>query len=316
MDNFYRDLVPFSEFSEIVNLQSYEAVPADWVVALSDIRGSTKAIQEGRYKEVNMAGAASITAILNACKPLDIPFVFGGDGGAVILPGRLARRAGGALAGLRSFASNTLNLDMRVGIIPISRLRRDGTDILVRKFQLSQGNFLAMIAGGGLERADELLKASAGPSSLLPENIDISVAPDLDGLSCRWEPLRPNKDHMIALLVRGIDHKIAGENDLSGILTAIEDKLGRVAGDNSPVNQSSLRFRWPPCGLRLESEMSGSKDGNKRSFPALLRESFFQFLCEKFAIKLGPYDGATYRGEVQTNTDFRKYDDMLRLVLD
>ena len=59
----------------IADFKSYIPVPDDRIVALADIRGSTKEIQDGRYKEVNMAGAASITAILNACNPLDVPFV-------------------------------------------------------------------------------------------------------------------------------------------------------------------------------------------------------------------------------------------------
>lgn len=46
-----------------------------------DIRGSTRAIEEGRYKQVNMVGAAVITAVLNACAGYEIPFVVGGDGG-------------------------------------------------------------------------------------------------------------------------------------------------------------------------------------------------------------------------------------------
>lgn len=316
MDNFYRDLVPFAEFSEIANLDSYVPVPDDWVVALADIRGSTKAIEEGRYKDVNMAGAASITAILNACKPLDIPFVFGGDGGTVIMPDGYADRAASALLGLQTFARDTLNLDMRIGIIPVSQLRQDGSDILVRKFKLSEGNFLAMMAGGGLERADELLKAADTLSALLPDTFDKTTAPDLDGLSCRWEPLKPNKDHMIALLVRGNNIDASRPTDLTEIMRAIETRLGQATHASAPVNQSSLRFRWPPRGLRLESLMGALKSGAKPNVLALMRQSFFQFLSETFSIKMGYYDSKTYRREIETNTDFRKYDDMLRLVLD
>jgi hypothetical protein len=40
----------------------------------------TKAIAEGRYKAVNMAGAAVIAAVTNALEGREFPFVFGGDG--------------------------------------------------------------------------------------------------------------------------------------------------------------------------------------------------------------------------------------------
>ena len=44
--------------------------------------------------------------------------------------------------------------------------------------------------------------------------------------------------------------------------------------------------------------------------------SFLQSHCERWGIKIGPYDGAVYRGELIAQTDYRKYDGMLRTVLD
>ena len=86
-DLFYNELVPFSDFAEFVDFKAYEPVPDDWIVMIADVRGSTRAIEEGRYKDVNMVGAASITAVLNVCGEIEVPFVFGGDGGTVIVPG-------------------------------------------------------------------------------------------------------------------------------------------------------------------------------------------------------------------------------------
>jgi len=316
MDNFYKDLPAFSEFGKITNFASYAPVPEDWVVALADIRGSTPAIEQGHYKDVNMAGAASITAILNACKPLEIPFVFGGDGGTVILPGSYAPRAAGALSGLQSFVRDSLDLDLRIGVIPVSRLRADGHDVLVRKFELSPGNFLAMMTGGGLEHADTLLKSAHDPAALMDVEIDSSAAPDLDGLSCRWEPLRPRSGHMIALLIKEICHLEESQPEISRVMADIERILGQDTASVAPANERSLRYRWPPKGLKLEAALTAGATTLVRHITWLLRQSFYQYLCERFRIKLGDYDGAKYREELKTNTDFRKYDDMLRLVLD
>ena len=41
-----------------------------------------------------------------------------------------------------------------------------------------------------------------------------------------------------------------------------------------------------------------------------------QMLCERRRIKIGPYDGARYKNELIAQTDFRKFDGMLRTVLD
>ena len=44
------------------------------------MRDSTRAIAEGRYKDVNMIGAACINAVLNISRKKSVPYVFGGDG--------------------------------------------------------------------------------------------------------------------------------------------------------------------------------------------------------------------------------------------
>jgi len=88
-DLFYNELESFNNFAEFVELGEYAAFPDDWMVMISDVQGSTRAIEASRYKDVNMVGAATITAILNVCGDIEVPFVFGGDGGILIVPGSL-----------------------------------------------------------------------------------------------------------------------------------------------------------------------------------------------------------------------------------
>ena len=84
--NFYTALKALHKFEEITYLANYSSLPEDWFVIITDIQGSTKAIVEGRYKEVNFVGAMSIIAVLNISKSIDIPFVFGGDGASILIP--------------------------------------------------------------------------------------------------------------------------------------------------------------------------------------------------------------------------------------
>ena len=79
-DLFYEDLPVFQDFSELTDLGHYQLLPDDWFVVIADIRGSTKAIHDGFYKEVNIIGAATIMTVINSVRPLLIPYVFGGDG--------------------------------------------------------------------------------------------------------------------------------------------------------------------------------------------------------------------------------------------
>jgi hypothetical protein len=51
-----------------------------WAVATTDVRNSTIAIEQGLYRNVNVAGAVSIMALGRVFASLSLPFVFGGDG--------------------------------------------------------------------------------------------------------------------------------------------------------------------------------------------------------------------------------------------
>ena len=79
-EHFYEQIEGFSVFSEFSNARWYQPLAADWCVVITDVEGSTVAIEQGRYKEVNAVGVASIVALTNVIKPLQVPYVFGGDG--------------------------------------------------------------------------------------------------------------------------------------------------------------------------------------------------------------------------------------------
>ena len=97
-DDFYASLPLFRDFTEVMDPGLFTPLPADWVVGVADVVQSTKAIAENRYKAVNMAGAAVIVAVTNALGDRDFPFVFGGDGASFAVPAR-GRAAGAPGAG-------------------------------------------------------------------------------------------------------------------------------------------------------------------------------------------------------------------------
>ena len=61
----------FTDFARALEDTSYKPVPENWLIAIGDVVGSTPAIAAGRYKDVNLAGAATIAAIQNACPGAD-----------------------------------------------------------------------------------------------------------------------------------------------------------------------------------------------------------------------------------------------------
>lgn len=316
-DRFYNALESFVSFADFADLNAYTPVPDDWVVMITDVRGSTKAIREGRYKDVNMVGAASITAVLNVCGDIEIPFVFGGDGATLIVPGSLRQAASDALLRLQASSEAMFALTLRVGAVPVADLRQSGSDVRIRKYELSPDNFLAMISGGGVDEADALLKDPSPDNPYTLSAPDDAPPPDLDGLSCRWEPLVPEQGRMMNLMIQPNPSLVESE---SAVLAETVSSLSRILGhgleDSAPANRFSLRFRWPPRGLRTEARATCQGRPFWARYASLLFQSFIQLWCERFGTKAGPYDAPTYREELKANTDFRKFDGMLRTVLD
>jgi len=48
-DNFYEQLVSFSDFSQFTQLEWYSSLPSEWFVVITDIQNSTQAIESGLY---------------------------------------------------------------------------------------------------------------------------------------------------------------------------------------------------------------------------------------------------------------------------
>src|SRR5713226_3884394 len=116
---FYEELPVFDEFARITEPGHYQPLPADWHVVIADVEGSTAAIAAGLYKQVNVVGAASIVAVLNAIKPLRVPFVFGGDGASLCVPEAVVEPVREALRATKRMAWDEFHLALRVGIVPV-----------------------------------------------------------------------------------------------------------------------------------------------------------------------------------------------------
>jgi hypothetical protein len=308
---FYAGLDPFTEFAEVADPARYVAAPEDWIVVLADIRSSTEAARAGRYKDVNLVGAACITAALNVARDLDLPYAFGGDGATVLIPPEVRGAVEDALRRTRRLAASGFQLELRVGLVPVQELRRRGRAVLVAKYQLSPGNNLAMFAGGGVELADRLIKTD--PAFALEERDD-PEPPDLRGLSCRWEPYRSLRGHMLTLLVRPLEaDALALQREILRALAAIQSE---TPGSATPIRAENMRFAWPPRGLRAEALAGRGRVPYPLYWLAIWAQSWLQALAERFDLSLGAYDAPAYRVQLQRNSDHRKFTDTLHMVLD
>lgn len=311
-DRFYADLPEFREFAAFTDLAAYAPLPDDWTVLASDVVGSTIAIENGQYKQVNMAGAATIMAVLNASKGVDVPYVFGGDGAVIAVPPSVVKPCKTALARAAGMVQAIYGLELRIAAFPADALRALDGDISVRKFGLGPGARLAMFSGAGVELSDVLLKdVNRGAQFRIPPD---DQSPDLDGLTCRWEPLAPSHGVMATIMVKGLGEGESGE--LRYTLEQIQKILGGNEAEAAPASNRTLRFRFPPRGLRLEALALNAFSPFKTRFWRIIMESLAQLYAERFQKSAGPYNAPEYRKEMVAQTDFRKYDGMLRMVLD
>jgi hypothetical protein len=312
---FYASLEPFQDFARFAEFDAYTPVPDDWVVLAGDIKGSTSAIAAGRYKAVNMVGAAVITCVLNACKGTEVPFVFGGDGGAVAVPGALADGARAALQRLQAHAGAAFDLELRAAAVPVARIRAEGHDLSVRRLALNGRNNLAMFAGGGIDHVDTILKADAPDDPDVLRVREDDPPPDLEGLSCRWAPLTASRDLMIALMVQPVGSEDPGAV-YAEIVSALRDRLGGDIRGHAPASDATLRMRFPPKGLGLELRALSLGWGKAKALAWLAMTSVLQKIAHVRGTKIGAYDAPSYTEELKAQTDFRKYDGCLRAVLD
>src|SRR5262245_40046066 len=184
-DRFYQALVPFDSFDDVMRRDRYRPLPDDWIIAVTDVSHSTEAIRQGRYREVNTAGAAVLAAISNALPDLLFPFTFGGDGASFAAPGAYSPIIKDTLAKTAAWAEDALGLTLRTAVVPIADIRAQHLDVLVARFAPSSNVTYAMFAGGGLAWAERKLKQGGytGPRGRR------GVTTDVTGLWCQFAPI-------------------------------------------------------------------------------------------------------------------------------
>jgi hypothetical protein len=238
--------------------------------------------------------------------------VFGGDGATLMVPGSAVAEASQVLLGVRDLASKRFDLSLRVGVVPVTDIHQhSNARVMVAKYRLSRGNELAAFAGGGIETAERWIKAD---SQYLYQQSLQDNEPDLSGLSCRWEPLAAQHGVMLSLLMQANSEDETVKADLYRGL--IEDIDRITASAAKPVCAANMLFRWPPRGLRAEIRATVGRHNRSLYALRLYLGSLLQWALDRFDISAGGYPGRQYRVELRNNTDYQRFDDTLRILLD
>jgi hypothetical protein len=324
--HFYEELPVFDDFARITEPGHYQALPEEWHVVIADVEGSTAAIAAGRYKEVNVVGAASIVAVLNAhphppsvgTRPLRVPFVFGGDGASLCVPDSVVGPVREALLATKRMAREEFNLALRVGIVPVREIHAAGHRVLVARYRVSEHYTQAVFTGGGLAFAEACLKDPERGRRYRLESGDGDPAGRFAGLECRWDDIPSPHGETVALVAMAV----APEPERrAAVYRQVLDRIRAIYGEDDlcrPVRRDKLRLARSDRKLAVEAHVQSAGRGR------LFRAGYWVWLKLQMAVgyvvfprdlTFAGVDWGEYQREVVANSDCRKFDDLLREVL-
>lgn len=243
-DLFYSRLpvneIPLSDLLTEEHL--FFRVPENWYVVITDIKNSTIAIQQGLHETINLVATGSIVAILNIAYKADltVPFFFGGDGATFIIPPSIFDASIHALLLHRKNIKNTFGLELRVGHIAVAEIYEQQEQLTISKLRTSSLFAIPVVLGNGLTYAEKKIK---GPDYMFAETPVTEEEPDLSGMQCRWDRIKPPEIdfEVVSLLV------IAREGvKQSHAFKKVIDKLDDIYGGlqkRKPISVNKLKLK-------------------------------------------------------------------------
>jgi hypothetical protein len=139
--------------------------------------------------------------------------------------------------------------------------------------------------------------------------------PDLSGLSCRFAQIPSRRGVILSVLIQP-----AAAASPEAFRAVIEEIVGLVEsspGMSKPVPPEGPSLPWPPPGLELEARAA-----RNARIPLLVRRAnvaawtLLYYLIMRYGIRVGRFVPGVYLRQVVENSDFRKFDDGLRMTLD
>ena len=307
---FLSDLPTFSEFEDVANLTRYRPLPEGWALAVADVVSSTEAIARGKYKTVNMAGASVITAVLNVLEGNNYPFVFGGDGAVIAVPPNGIAAASRALAAVARWIEDDLGLNMRTALVPLSEVRAAGHDVRIARFQSSPEMTFAMFAGGGAAWAEAQMKLGRFAVPMA----ESGSRPDLSGLSCRWNPIASRNGQIVSIIA--VPSTTARPDDFRALVANVVAVANKAGGLGNPLPPQGPVPQLTLGGVASETNARAPRGKRLIARAKVMVAIFITVLLYRTNLTLGSFNARDYSRQMSRNTDFRKFDDGLKMTID
>lgn len=317
--HFYRAVPAMLSFDEATDGRMHVDLPPDWWIVIADVIGSTQAIEAGAYKSVNTVGVACIAAVTNVDRELDLPFVFGGDGATFAVPSVLLERVTVALRATQRLARTGFGLALRVGLIRVQELADQGHPLRLGKMQLSPHVTQPVLSGSGWEEAERRVKTPGGAGVITVDEHAGPADASFEGFECRWQGVPSFNGHKLSLLIAAT----ASDGDINlATYRRVFSQIQAIYGDVTqyhPLRVDRMRMAFNPRLLSHEWRVRTAQSG------ALRRCSYFmQMVCQNLAglvlfarnMDTEAVKWSRYRSDMVNNSDFQKFDGMLRMVID
>ncbi|WP_061206359.1 DUF3095 domain-containing protein [Leptospira santarosai] len=321
--NFYKYLPALSSFTEIIEPSNYFTVPDDWNIIITDVVNSTDAIQNGNYKDVNIAGGITAMAVSNLMGDMDYPFLFGGDGMTLLLPDSVLSGVKDILFSIRESVKNNFGLKLRAGIVNVGELKRSGKELKLCKLKISEFYNQAILTGSALDMAESLIKnADTVNPYIIPLAHKPKIEPDFTGFTCRWQDIPSHRGETVSFIVKMNSSSVASDQEL---LKIVLDQVSVLLGNDAeihPLKEEKIKVDLSGKYFRKEATVhSGNRNGIFH-FLKMLKikiEGITVNLAINTQWKFGPKVNGMQLRELRKSqviaSDFRKYDGTLKMVI-
>lgn len=314
--DFYASIEPVDDFELLASEDAYRPLPPGWTVAAADVASSTVAITEGRYRAVNMVGVAVIAAVRNELKPLEIPYVFGGDGAVLCVPPGYEAETRRALGATVAMARESFGLTLRAAAVPIEYVRDIGFDVLVARHRVSAHYVQCGLYGGGAIAVEDRLKAGGLPDEYIVTGDDALEA-SFQGVECRWQEIPSPAEETVAVIVEVDRHDPSPLKVYRWIMERTREIYGEVT-QCRPVSEAGLSLAMDGSSGRNEAAIRSWKRSALGKLAERIRIRVLVVvgaIVMRLGLKIDGVDWGQYRTDMVANTDFRKFDGSVRFVL-
>ena len=179
----------------------------------------------------------------------------------------------------------------------------------IARFSASPDVSYAMFAGGGLAYAERQMKGGVFAIPPAPSG----TLPDLTGLSCRFDEITPERGVILSLIILP-----TASTDPEAFNTLVNKVLVLAEGQEAgrPMSDRGPPLASPFKGFGIEAKTVRTGGFHLWPLARLAAGRLAAFMIFRTGRSFGGFDPAQYRHQLVENTDFRKFDDGLRMTLD